>query len=622
MKIFLTLGVITALSEAENCSHAKPYNKGNYATAGTQVHHNGKLWTNQYYASEYQAPGGDAVWVLVGTCDDGTAGIGPTLDCSEFAPWVAGIYEGERTAKVHHNEILWTNRYWAGATDVPGASEVWEKVDVCTPGSANDAAQGAAVDCTGIAGWAASSVYNDRGMKAHYEGALYETKYWSSGVPPSLQTEWTLLGSCKPGSDSTAAPNDPLALDEEGEALMCTCFDGCARNGITGPSAVDATSAKDCYFTWCPKYNNKNDTRCAEVKAQSLLLYYRGDLAPGKTEWPSRVYAPYFDGGLAVPPPLTEIAAQIGVKYFVLAFVSYGAYADGIGCKGSFAGVIPVGVGPTSWNQTKQNNDYLYETINNLRLMGGDVSVAFGGANNKELADATVCQQGDPVTNLVGAYKDVIDTVKLTHIDFDIEGEAAASTNRATGWAYRFAAVNKLSALYPNLHITWTLPVLPTGLTLDGTNFMTDLMASGARWDTLNLMTMDYGDETLCPVGQMGQCEQDAVDSTARQLLSIAENLGLAQAYGWNTYRDVYPKLGSTPMLGMNDITHEVYHLEDARNAVKIWMNEKPLKFISNWSVARDAPCSYTHVDVSCSSIDVQTERYEFAKIYSVFTSA
>src|SRR4029079_9652306 len=59
--------------------------------------------------------------------------------------------------------------------------------------------------------------------------------------------------------------------------------------------------------------------------------------------------------------------------------------------------------------------------INALRGLGGDVSVSFGGAANRELAQVI-----SNVTSLQAAYQKVIDAYNVTRIDFDIERAAVA----------------------------------------------------------------------------------------------------------------------------------------------------------------------------------------------------
>lgn len=46
----------------------------------------------------------------------------------------------------------------------------------------------------------------------------------------------------------------------------------------------------------------------------------------------------------------------------------------------------------------------------------------------------------------------------------------------------------------PGLTLSYTLPVLPAGLTADGVKLLQSCVANGVRVDVVNLMTMDYGD--------------------------------------------------------------------------------------------------------------------------------
>ena len=57
-------------------------------------------------------------------------------------------------------------------------------------------------------------------------------------------------------------------------------------------------------------------------------------------------------------------------------------------------------------------------------------------------------------------------------------------------------------AANPGLTISFTLPVLPAGLTADGINLLRDALAKGVRVGVVNLMTMDYGDSAA--PGQRG----------------------------------------------------------------------------------------------------------------------
>ncbi len=49
-------------------------------------------------------------------------------------------------------------------------------------------------------------------------------------------------------------------------------------------------------------------------------------------------------------------------------------------------------------------------------------------------------------------------------------------------------------AANPGLIVSFTLPVLPTGLTADGVRLLESCAKYGVRVDVVNIMTMDYGD--------------------------------------------------------------------------------------------------------------------------------
>src|SRR5699024_3681470 len=109
-----------------------------------------------------------------------------------------------------------------------------------------------------------------------------------------------------------------------------------------------------------------------------------------------------------------------------------------------------------------------------------------------------------------------------------------------------------LLAKYPKLKVSWTLPILPQGLTVDGQAFLNDMLVAGIPLYRFNVMTMDYGEGDVCPGEDMGACEKMAISALADQVLNATQTLGVASQYGINGKQDVYKYLGSTPMLGMN----------------------------------------------------------------------
>ena len=68
-----------------------------------------------------------------------------------------------------------------------------------------------------------------------------------------------------------------------------------------------------------------------------------------------------------------------------------------------------------------------------------------------------------------------------------------------------------LEAANPGLKVSFTVPVLPTGLDASGLNVLQTAKNDGVRIDTVNIMAMDYG-QSVDNNGQMGL---DATDSAS-----------------------------------------------------------------------------------------------------------
>ncbi len=60
-----------------------------------------------------------------------------------------------------------------------------------------------------------------------------------------------------------------------------------------------------------------------------------------------------------------------------------------------------------------------------------------------------------------------------------------------------------LQADNPDLEVSFTLPVLPTGLDANGLNLLRSAQHDGVRIDVVNIMAMDYG-AVVDNNGQMG----------------------------------------------------------------------------------------------------------------------
>jgi hypothetical protein len=292
-------------------------------------------------------------------------------------------------------------------------------------------------------------------------------------------------------------------------------------------------------------------------------------------------FAPYVDTSLFPAFDLLGAADATGVKNYNLAFVT-----DGGGCTPKWGGV------------TDLASDAVAAQIGSLRAKGGDVRVSFGGASGSELA--TTCSSADA---LAAAYGKAIDAFKLTKVDFDVEGGALPNTAANTR---RAQAIAKLQQQHPGLDVSFTLPVLPQGLTQDGVNLLSDAKSNGVKISAVNIMAMDYGPSFS---GDMGDLAEQAATATQAQVKSV---LGLSDSAAWKT-------VAVTPMIGVNDVSSEVFKVDDATQLVN-FAKSKGLGWLSMWSGARDKQCdggAKPTADATCSSI-VQ-DKFAFSKAFGAF---
>lgn len=292
-------------------------------------------------------------------------------------------------------------------------------------------------------------------------------------------------------------------------------------------------------------------------------------------------FAPYVDTSLYPAFDLLASADATGVKNYNLAFVT-----DGGGCAPKWGGVTDLG------------SDGVASQIGALRAKGGDVRVSFGGASGSELA--TTCSSADA---LATAYGKVVDQFKLTKVDFDVEGGALPNTTANTN---RAKAIAKLQAAHPDLDVSFTLPVMPEGLTQDGVNLLSNAESNGAKINTVNIMAMDYGASYS---GDMGTYAEQAATATQAQVKSV---LGLSDAAAWKT-------VAVTPMIGVNDVSSEIFKVDDATQLVN-FAESKGLGGLSMWSATRDKQCdggTKPTADATCSSIT--QDKSAFSKAFAAF---
>ena len=166
--------------------------------------------------------------------------------------------------------------------------------------------------------------------------------------------------------------------------------------------------------------------------------------AKAAVSWPAHVFAPYVDTGLS-NTTLTTAAADYGTQFFQLAFV------DGAGCQ---------------WSLPQQSS--WQSQVSALQAEGGDVSISFGGYTVDTDGD-DLGAQCSSAGAMAAQVESVVTTMKVTHLDFDIESNEETDTADLTLTAQALAQVRSwASANGTQLSISYTIPVLPTGLTGSG----------------------------------------------------------------------------------------------------------------------------------------------------------
>jgi len=313
-----------------------------------------------------------------------------------------------------------------------------------------------------------------------------------------------------------------------------------------------------------------------DIKFNQILPLVGDDPSLTKRgKWTDKNIAPYVDACAWPIPDIMQIYKDCGLKYFTLAFIT----ADTTN-KAAWGGTISL------------DSQHMLAKIRDIRTVGGDVSISFGGANGRELAEVI-----HTVEDLVAEYSKVIDLYSLNRIDFDIEGGAVADEKSVD---LRNKAIMELKKKYPHLQITYCLPVLPTGLTLAGEKLVQNAKKNGAVIESFNGMSMDFGDSAAPdPEGRMSAYVISSAENLRKQVMSA----GYAN-----------PKIGLIPMIGVNDVTSEIFRISDAMH-IRDFFNTTPwMTYVGWWSTNRDQPGSGQGANPFNSGI--KQLPYDFAKTF------
>ncbi len=279
-----------------------------------------------------------------------------------------------------------------------------------------------------------------------------------------------------------------------------------------------------------------------------------------------------------------EAQQKAGIKVFTLAFVvNKGACQPAWGELGLLA------------NDNLPNGTTVQKLVDRIRASGGDVIISFGGQSGPELA--LHCSSE---VSLQGAYQAVIDRYHATMLDFDVE---QAALNDTASLTRRNQAIKALQEKNPGLIVSYTLPVMPTGLIDSGVQVLKDIKNSGASVDVVNIMTMDYGDNSARGANGMSVNAIRAAEASIAQIKQI----GLTA------------RLGVIPMIGQNDVRAEVFTLADARKLLQFAQDNRPIARIAIWSGARDNGNCAGNKKASSTCSGVAQHSYEFSRTLNQF---
>ena len=312
------------------------------------------------------------------------------------------------------------------------------------------------------------------------------------------------------------------------------------------------------------------------VKAETRAA----DYGVGKgVVWPEQTFAPFVDmvawtstpgynlNGVAYLPKLSE---ETGVKFFNLGFIQgvSGTTSNGK-VKWGWGGyeVLTEGGGHSQYEGIKQS-------IKEIREMGGDVTISFGGLNGTPFWDVT-----QDVDILYNTYKEIVEGYGLTRIDLDIEGGARDKTKNIAN----AKAIKKLQD-ETGVEVVLTVPVLPDGLTSLEIGLMDAYLSAGVDIKMVNIMAMCYGSATLLPGEDYGTGSVRAIDSTAKQIKDCYKQYANTELTDAQAYR----KVGVTTSIGLEGQAHPIFTTAWTELVVSHAI-EKGIGMTSFWSLNRDA---------------------------------
>ena len=163
-----------------------------YETAGAEVSYNGKMYRNQWWTNG--EPGIDAAWVEISGTSDAPETPVDTPDEGDETPelpsdgdtpatpgddaWQPGVVYAAAGTVVSHNGKMYRNQWWTNGE--PGVDGAWLDITPADPGVTPQ--------------WEAGKTYPTGGTEVIYNGVSYRSKWWTNGEP-GVDPAWERLGN-------------------------------------------------------------------------------------------------------------------------------------------------------------------------------------------------------------------------------------------------------------------------------------------------------------------------------------------------------------------------------------------------------------------------------------------
>ena len=274
------------------------------------------------------------------------------------------------------------------------------------------------------------------------------------------------------------------------------------------------------------------------------------------------------------PMDLKTITTEHHIKALHLAFLT-----DGGDCQPAWGGQSSYSL-ENKWGQ---------HVTDALAKDGLELTVSFGGASGNDLSMR--CNE----RQLEAIFEKTVTTYHAKKLDFDVENGTA---NVPT----LLLALTVFQQKNPTIKLSFTLPVLPEGLTAPGKDLIFKALQAKLKFN-INIMTMDYGPYYSGDMGDYTKQAATALFAYLRNMSPLAPD------------DDLWQSIEVTPMIGVNDVATEEFSLKNAA-AVSDFVHEKKMGGFSMWSLTRDKPCADKWASPTCSGNHLQKNEYDFVRAF------